>query len=134
MSGETNLERLLASASPRHNPGRYVFCTTNTLPEQLATHAVVVVREQEGITLVLPEDIARESGFPCNYVAAWITLEVHSSLEAVGLTAAFSQALAAQEISCNVVAGFYHDHLFVAAEDAERALSVLQNLGKSTTC
>ena len=53
---------------------------------------------------------------------------MHSSLAAVGLTAAFAKALAGEGISCNVIAGFHHDHLFVAEADAERALTRLQRL------
>ena len=58
----------------------------------------------------------------------WITLDVHSSLEAVGLTAAVSAALAEENISCNVVAAYYHDHLFVPVADAERAMETLMRL------
>jgi hypothetical protein len=65
------------------------------------------------------------------YVAAWITLTVHSSLEAVGLTAAFSNALASHRISCNVVAAYYRDHIFIAQKDAEKAMQVLEALSKN---
>ncbi|MNG35746.1 hypothetical protein D3C84_1225580 [compost metagenome] len=64
-------------------------------------------------------------------MAAWITLQVHSSLAAVGLTAAFASALGQANISCNVIAGYHHDHLFVAQADAERALAVLRQLAAS---
>ena len=62
------------------------------------------------------------------YVAAWITLQIHSALDAVGLTAAISRRLTDEGISCNVVAGYHHDHLFVAVEDADRALRALSAL------
>jgi len=61
-------------------------------------------------------------------VAAWLTLRVHSALSAVGLTAAVAGALTRIGVSCNVVAAFYHDHLFVAEADAERALAALEEL------
>jgi hypothetical protein len=70
----------------------------------------------------------RTGGFSFDYVAAWITLNVHSALEAVGLTAAFATALGQAGISCNVIAGYYHDHLFVGQADAERAMHVLRDL------
>ncbi len=67
---------------------------------------------------------------PYQYVAAWITLNVHSSLEAVGLTAAFAKALGDAGISCNVVAAYYHDHIFVDVKDAEKAMDVLQRMAE----
>ena len=63
-----------------------------------------------------------------SFIASWITLTVHSSLDAVGLTAAFSKALSDEGISCNVVAAFYHDHIFVDRNDAEKALQILNKL------
>lgn len=130
MSGENNLSVLLQHASPEHNPGKYVFCTLAAPSAELKEHAVVTMREAEGTTLVLPQDVADQHGVGYEYVASWITLKIHSSLAAVGLTAAFSRALAAQGISCNVVAGYYHDHIFVAHEDTARAMDVLSHLGE----
>ena len=73
---------------------------------------------------------AEDLGLPFDYVAAWITLNIHSALEAVGLTAAFSTALANNNISCNVIAGYYHDHIFVDKKYAEKALEVLLEINK----
>ena len=87
-------------------------------------------REKEGVTVILPRADADQAGLSYAGTFAWITLTVHSSLEAVGLTAAFSRALAEVGISCNVVAAFYHDHLFVPVADAERALAALRALSK----
>ena len=132
MTGETSLHRLLSSLAPRLNPGEYVFCSLATVtPEQLAV-ALGSFREAEGMTLILPVAEAERMGLSFDYLAAWITLEVHSSLAAVGLTAAFSSALAAAGISCNVIAGYHHDHLFVAKADAQQALDVLQQLAGSS--
>jgi len=68
---------------------------------------------------------------PYEYVASRITLNIHSALEAVGLTAAFATALAKENISCNVIAGYYHDHLFVDQKDAQRAMIALKSLSQS---
>ncbi|MBM7061664.1 ACT domain-containing protein [Pseudomonas sp. UL073] len=128
MTGETSLAVLLRSLAPQLNPGRYVFCT---LPDPTALQGSVPLgsfREREGLTAILEQAEADRLGLAYSYVAAWITLEVHSALEAVGLTAAFAGALAQAGISCNVIAGYFHDHLFVAEADAERALSTLRAL------
>ncbi|MBL0162531.1 MAG: ACT domain-containing protein [Xanthomonadales bacterium] len=118
---------------PVLNPGRYVFVTVS--PDQLLDlHSIVAsVREPEGLSVVLTEQGAIELGLEASYLAAWITLTVHSDLAAVGLTAAFSNALAQSGISCNVVAGNHHDHVFVPHEQAQVAMAVLQTLQASAT-
>ncbi len=89
---------------------------------------VVTVTEAEGLTLVLPEQQALDAGLAILFRAAWITLTVHSDLQAVGLTAAFATALGEAGISCNVVAGAYHDHIFVPVEKGESAMDALRAL------
>ncbi|WP_068829263.1 ACT domain-containing protein [Pseudomonas sp. BMS12] len=128
MAGETDLKTLLATLSPRLNPGEFVFCCVSD--PNLAAGAEVLgsFRETEGTTLILARSDAERLGLAYDYVAAWITLDVHSALAAVGLTAAFASALGRANISCNVIAGYHHDHLFVAREDAERAMAVLRQL------
>ncbi|MDH6574988.1 ACT domain-containing protein [Kitasatospora sp. MAP5-34] len=127
MAGERDLQKLLSEMHPVLNPGRYVYCT---LPARIPAglRPVVTVTEAEGPTVVVAQEEADSLGLRYEYVAAWITLEIHSALEAVGLTAAVATCLAEIGISCNVVAGFHHDHLFVAADDAERAVAALQAL------
>ena len=112
------------------NVGDYVFCTTNN-PRQLdLTQAILIFKEQEGITIILEKQIADGLELNYSFVASWITLTVHSSLEAVGLTAAFSKALTEENISCNVVAGCFHDHIFVDKKDAAKALAVLNRFSE----
>lgn len=128
MAGETSLATLLRNMSPRLNDGEYVFCSI-TDPGLLRDCEVLgSFREQEGLTVILRRDQAERLGLGFDYVAAWITLQVHSALQAVGLTAAFAGALGRAGISCNVIAGYYHDHLFVGLADAEKAVQVLQRL------
>ena len=129
MPGETNLARLLATMQPERQPGEYVFCTVAPAAPVPAT-ALGWFRESEGLTLILPRATANAQGLPYHYVSAWLTLTVHSSLEAVGLTAAVATALTAENISCNVVAAYYHDHLFVSHAAAERAMGVLRGLSE----
>lgn len=128
MAGETSLATLLRSMSPQLNDGEYVFCSI-TDPSLLRDCEVLgSFREHEGLTVILRREQAERLGLGFDYVAAWITLQVHSALQAVGLTAAFAGALGRAEISCNVIAGYYHDHLFVGLADAEKAVQVLQRL------
>ena len=115
---------------PRLNPGEYVFCVTNDLNVINRSNAIGRFQEQEGTTIIIEKRQADELKLDYDYVAAWITLEVHSSLNAVGLTASFSSALAENNISCNVMAGFHHDHLFVDHRDRNKALEVLNKLSE----
>jgi hypothetical protein len=128
MKGETSLAILLKEATPVLNPGEYVFCTLTKPSQTLLARAVATIREQEGYTLVLPKALAEQDGLGFSYVAAWITMTIHSDLSAVGLTAAFATALAHHQISCNVVAGYYHDHIFVAHQDGAMAVAILKRL------
>lgn len=131
MPGITNLSELLQHMQPVLNNGEYVFCTVDDINRVELKHIVALFKEAEAITLIMPKHVADELQLPYTYVAAWISLHVHSSLEATGLTAAFASALANAGISCNVVAAYYHDHIFVAHNDAARALDVLKKLSAS---
>ncbi len=129
---------------PELNPGRYVFTIVPgatvpgaTVPGGAAPGGVpagvtpvVTVAEQEGLTLVVRQEQADAAGLEYDYVAGWITLRVHSALEAVGLTAAVAKELADAGLSCNVVAGFHHDQLFVPYEHAAQAVAVLDALAR----
>ncbi|MFE2431193.1 ACT domain-containing protein [Streptomyces sp. NPDC059373] len=129
MPGERDLTKLLSGMKPQLNPGRYVFTTVPGSREVPGgVRPVATVAEDEGLTLVVPQEEADRAGLGYDYVAAWITLRVHSALDAVGLTGAFATALAEAGLSCNVVAGFHHDHLFVPYEHAEEAVVILKAL------
>ena len=127
MHAETDLVALLRRLSPQLHEGAYVYTiVSDAIPPGAVP--VVFVREDEGLTLVLPQQQADDLGLPYNFVAAWITLQVHSALSAVGLTAVVSRVLTEAGISANVVAGFTHDHLFVPhdrADDTVRTLVAL---------
>lgn len=128
MSSVRDLSRLLQQMKPEVQPGAFIFTTSQTPKKAWELAAVTIVKEPEGITYVLPQVVADEENIAYEFVASWIMLTVHSDLEAVGLTAAVSAALADAGISCNVVAGFYHDHLFVPKEKESVALKTLQQL------
>jgi len=127
MSGEANIGRLLASMSPYQRPGTYVFVVMDT-PAHLGIEVLASVTEAEGLTVVTTQQDADRAHLAYEFRAGWITLEVHSDLAAVGLTAAVSVALADAGISCNVIAGYFHDHLLVPVERVDDALEVLRQL------
>ena len=126
MSGEKDLQLLLKSMKPEHNEGDYVFCKVDQLGSLNLDEVEMFFKEKEAITLILKKEIAAKLNLEYSITMSWISLSVHSSLEAVGLTSAFSKALSDAGISCNVVAAFYHDHIFVGKNDTEKAMQILK--------
>lgn len=131
MNGEVNLKILLQNMAPVHVPGQYVFCTLRKGQQLPLERTIGTFQEAEGRSVIVKKAVADEYGLLYEGLMAWISLSVHSSLEAVGLTAAVATALAGEDISCNVVAARYHDHLFVPVQDAGRALAILWELSRS---
>lgn len=115
---------------PVLNDGVYVFVQLpdGMNPDVTQPGVVCLFREREGWSLIMEENAAQKAGFPGVFRSAWITLEVNSDLAAVGLTAAFSNALGVAGISCNVVAALRHDHIFVPIGQADNAMTVLRRL------
>lgn len=132
MPGERKFSKLIRSMKPVLNEGEFVFCSFSEAAGIDLNEVICVFKEKEGVTVILPKKVADDKQCKYTFIASWITLMVHSSLEAVGLTAAVSNALALENISCNTMAGYYHDHIFVARKDAERAMRVLVNLVKGS--
>jgi hypothetical protein len=128
MNPVSDLSVLLKTLEPVLNPGVFVFAS---VAEGHAIDPAVIVasiREPEGLSVITSETDAAINGLNALFKCAWITLTVNSALNAVGLTAAFASALGHAGISCNVVAGAYHDHIFVPLESAQTAMQVLHQL------
>ena len=125
MSGETNLDVLLKSMSAELVEGVFVFVTvpTGAVPDGLSIR--MMFQEAEGTTLILLKSDAEVAGLEYEFPSRMITLNIHSSLEAVGFMARIATALAAEGMGVNPVAGFYHDHLFVPEGREQDALQVL---------
>jgi hypothetical protein len=130
MTGETDLDRLIAGMTPDLDPVAYVFATVPGTVVPPDTSAILTFAEAEGTTLVLPPDRAAALGLAAVFPCRRIVLTVHSSLEAVGFLAAVTTALARAGIGVNPVAGFFHDHLFVPEARAEDAMAVLRALAR----
>ena len=130
MSGEKNLDKLLSAMSPELMAGEFIFCSfeKSHYGDHSELSPIVAVAESEGLTLVIPRSKADEYNIKYDSVFRGITLKVHSSLDAVGLTAAFSNKLTEHGISANVIAGYLHDHIFVQAELADKAITAINEL------
>jgi hypothetical protein len=130
MEGEKELDKLLKTMRPIHNPGEFVFCSSIELAAINPEDTILIFKETEGYTVILKKTTADMLQLSYSFIASWITLTVHSSLEAVGLTAAFSNALAKAGISCNVVAAYYHDHIFVDIAHTKKAMDILNSFAE----
>ena len=122
MAGESNLDTLFATMEPTLHPGKYAFVTVADIPD---VTPLMMFQEEEGTTLILPWEAAEQAGLNPEFPCCWITLNVHSSLDAVGFLAPIATRLAALGMGVNPVAGYYHDHLFLPAERAEDAMAEL---------
>ncbi len=126
MIGEVNLTAILRALKPELHPGEFVYCSVaGVLPD---IDAVLSFREVEGWTLIVAREVADAHGQAHTFPCAWITLRVHSSLAAVGLTAVVAAALADAGIACNMVAAYHHDHVFVPCDRAVDAMEILKRL------
>ncbi|MDF0604252.1 ACT domain-containing protein [Neisseriaceae bacterium TC5R-5] len=130
MSGISDLNQLLASMEPQLASTPYVFCSLSE--QQLAAYSdlqpLASFREREGMSLIVSQAEAQRCRIAFAAVFQAITLSVHSSLEAVGLTAAVASKLAEYQVSANVVAAYYHDHIFVPQAKATLAMQALREL------
>ena len=131
MSGETDLSTLFASLKVTKSEMIFVFVTL--APDDVPENLSVLMRfeEAEGTSLIMEKQIAEQFNLPYEFESYMITLDVHSSLEAVGFMAKITNKLAAHQIPVNPVAGFYHDHLFVPANMADKAVHILQTLAEN---
>lgn len=129
MTGETHLSTLIAAMEPVLADETYVFATLPPdAPMPGGLSPVMTFREREGLTLIITQAEALAAGLDAVFPCRMITLNIHSSLEAVGFLAALLPALAAEGMGVNPVSAFFHDHLFVPADRAEDALRALKNL------
>jgi hypothetical protein len=121
-----DLQKMLASLDVERRAGLFTYVAVKVPTPGLLAAAHAMVTEGTLTTLVLPVESARRAGLPVVIELAWLSLTVQSSLEAVGLTAAFSKILGDEGISCNVLAGYHHDHILVPVERADDAIAALR--------
>jgi hypothetical protein len=127
MTGETDLSTMLATLRIERR-GESVTVVHLSDPVELGDGVLALLTEDEGTTAVASIAEAQRRGWSVEFRAAWLTVSVHSSLDAVGLTAALATALAERGIACNVLAGYFHDHLLVPLDRADEAVECLEAL------
>ncbi len=132
MDSRTGTDFLPDDLKPVLQPGEYVFISLEDPDRVARADTLAEFKEAEGLTVVMTRQKADALKLTYAYIARWITLEAPTTLQDVGITAAFSGALARAGISCNVIAGYHHDHLFVSAKQATGAMAVLQGLAAGT--
>lgn len=127
MAGETDLSTMLSSLRVERR-GAPVTVVHLASPVLLGDGVLAVISEAEGTTAVVSVAEAERRGWPVGFTAHWLTVSVHSSLEAVGLTAVLAKVLAERGIACNVLAGYFHDHLLVPVDRVDEAIECLNGL------
>lgn len=129
MAGTIDLEELLRTLSPEIQNGEYVFCSVDgNYSDYSHLSPLASFIESEGLTLIVSVEAAEKAKLMYESRFKQITLTVHSNLNAVGLTAVIATKLASYGISANVVAAYYHDHVFIPTEKADKALMALKEL------
>lgn len=127
MAGIRDLDQMLRCLSVSRRPEAWTMVSVDS-SVPLSETVAAVIAEAEGTTVVATVDEANRRGWPVEFRAAWLTLEIHSALEAVGLTAAVSAALADGGIPANMLAGFFHDHILVPENKAADAMAIIEGL------
>merc|ERR1712130_502477 len=133
-AGESDLEKLIRTMKPCLMPEVFVFLNLHAnddLPSEIFQKSVFTFKEKEGNTFVLPRSVVERLGYQYEYPCRLISLEVHSSLSAVGFLAVILRHLADQGVSCNVASGFFHDHMFIPDGEEEHVLELLRILSES---
>lgn len=130
MPGETDLTKILATLKIRRREEPFTVVTVPK-PVELGAGVEAVINEGDSVTAVVTLDAARRRGWHGEFEAAWLTVDAHTALDGVGLTAALSRALAAEGIPCNILAGYFHDHLLVALDRADDAVAAIDALTES---
>lgn len=134
MQGERDLTTLIQRMTPSVHPDTFVFCTFADFQLPSALEAVCTFHETEGLTAIVPLRRATALRLVHQFPSRMVTLTVHSALDAVGFLASVSTALAANGIACNVVSGYYHDHIFIPENKLAEALRTFDAMSLPMSC
>ena len=128
---EKDLQTLLRSIAPSLIEGSWAFATVpKGKPMPAGLNPLMTYREDEGTTLLLDEQELATSGLQHAFFCRGISLNVNSSLYAVGLLAAVSEVLAKAAMSINIVSAYHRDYIFVPAARGDEAVTLLKKFAK----
>ncbi len=113
------------------NKGEYVFCSIIDINKISMNNIICSFKESEGYSIIISKEEATSNNLPFYFISAWITLNIDSTLDSVGLTSSFSRELTKAGISCNVIAAYHHDHIFVPYLDKHKAMKILSDMYES---
>ena len=113
------------------NKGEYVFCSIMDINKISINNIICSFKESKGYSVIISKEEATSNNLPFYFISAWITLNIDSTLDSVGLTSSFSRELTNAGISCNVIAAYHHDHIFVPYKKRLKALKILSDMYKS---
>ena len=127
----SDLATLLATLTVSQRPGEFCVATV-PLDTTLGDGVESLIIEDEAITAICTTDRAAAEGWDYDFPCAWLTLDVYSALEAIGLTAAVAKVLTDADVPCNVIAARHHDHILVPTERADDATEHIQSLAEES--
>ena len=113
------------------NRGEYVFCFIEDIDKISMNNIICSFKESEGYSIIISKEEAASNNLPFYFISAWITLNIDSTLDSVGLTSSFSKELTEAGISCNVIAAYHHDHIFVPYKKRLKAVKILSDIYES---
>jgi hypothetical protein len=133
MPGQTDLKKILESIDPYLVDESFIFMTTDQSLSSISNtlNPIASFKENEGLSIVITQATADKNAITYDSVFSCISLGVHSSLESYGLISTISGELTQNNISTNVFSGYYHDHIFVQSEKADKALEIISKIGSS---
>ena len=113
------------------NKGEYVFCSIMDINKISINNIICSFKESKGYSIIISKEEATSNNLPFYFISSWITLNIDSTLDSVGLTSSFSRELSKAGISCNVIAAYHHDHVFVPYLDKHKAMKILSDMYES---
>jgi uncharacterized protein len=127
MSGQKNLAEVIKSLKASCDNIEYGFAAVQNNKISIDDQVFCTVKENEGFTIIADKKYFETNGIKYDCPFAKLTIETHTSLDLIGLTAVLSKKLADNNIPANIIAGYYHDHIFVPYELRQKAIDLINN-------